>query len=278
VFVDTHLHLADSQFDADRETALQRAREAGVTAFVEIAESPGVWSRAVELADRHPDVYASLGIHPHYAHDVGPAQWSGLETELRRWLRHPKVVAVGEFGLDYFRMRNTAEQQAFLFRAQLTLAKEMDKPVVIHCREDTAPGAHRTASAHADVRKALFEAYPDTAPGLECPRPAGVIHCFSGTWSDAQAYMMHGFMLGIDGPVTYPNAKTLHDNVTRMPLTRLVLETDSPYLPPQSRRGERNDPTAIPVIGGAVATLKHKSADDVAQQTTKNARALFRFP
>src|SRR5262249_16862364 len=151
-------------------------------------------------------IYASLGIHPHHAHTYGPAEWPGLEQKLRKHLQNPKVVAIGEFGLDYFRMQNTQAQQDFLFRQQLKLAKELQKPIVIHCRD-----------AHEDVQKALTEFYPETTTSMECPHPVGVIHCFSGTWEDAQTYMFHGFVLGFDGPVTYPNSKLLKENVTRMP-------------------------------------------------------------
>ena len=266
MFVDTHLHVADSQYDADRAATIARAEAARVTTLIEIAESPETWDAAVALADQYPFIYASLGVHPHHAHEVGPAEWPELSKKLRELLKHPKVVAVGEFGLDYFRMRNTKEQQDFLFRCQLDLAKELGKPVVIHCRE-----------AHADLQKALAEYYPQTPYVNACPEPNGTIHCFSGAWEDAQWYLAHGFVVGIDGPVTYPNSQQLKENVARLPIERIVLETDSPYLPPQTHRGQRNEPAHIPAIAAAVADLKHKSQEDVARQTTLNAKALFRI-
>ena len=267
MWTDTHLHVCDSQYDSDRAVVLERALGAGVTTFIEIAESPNRWDAAVRLAEAHPFVYASLGIHPHHAHEVGPAEWLAVSQKLESLLKHPKVVAVGEFGLDYFRMRNTKEQQDFLFRQQLELARKLKKPVVIHCRE-----------AHEDVQKALFEFFPDTSSSIPCARPAGVIHCFSGSWPDAQAYLMHGFLLGFDGPVTYPSSNLLKEIVTRMPLERMVLETDSPYLPPQTHRGQRNEPSHIPAIGEAIGALKRKTTAEVAQRTSENARALFRLP
>jgi TatD DNase family protein len=266
MLTDTHCHIADSKFDADRESVISAATLAGVTTLVEIAESPETWDAAVALADKHPFIYASLGIHPHHAHEAGPDNWPALSRKLRELLKHPKVKAVGEFGLDYFRMENTKEQQHYLFRQQLDLAKELGKPIVIHCRE-----------AHEDTQKVLFEYYPKTSYEKNCPHPNGVIHCFTGTWEDAQAYLFHGFMLGIDGPVTYPNSKQLKENVVRLPLERIVLETDSPYLPPQSRRGQRNDPAQIPVIAEALGALKYKTTEEVARMTTQNAKALFRF-
>jgi len=266
MFVDTHLHVADSKFEQDREAVIERAVQAGVTTLIEIAESPGTWDAAVALAEKHPFIYASLGIHPHHAHEAGPDRWPALSRKLRELLKHPKVVAIGEFGLDYFRMQNTKEQQDYLFCQQLDLAKELAKPIVIHCRD-----------AHADTQNTLFQYYPESSYARSGPEPKGVIHCFSGTWEDAQAYLFHGFMLGVDGPVTYPNSKQLQENVIRLPLERIVLETDSPYLPPQTHRGQRNEPSHIPMIAEAIGTLRHKTAEDVAHQTTANARALFRL-
>jgi TatD DNase family protein len=281
MFIDTHLHLADAQFDADRGAIILRALDAKVATWIEIAESPEMWDAAVALAARYPHVYASLGIHPHHAHLYGADEWPGLEARLRDLFKNPKVVAVGEFGLDYFRMQNTQEQQHFLFRKQLEFARSVDKPIVIHCREAQAPqlgAADPAASAHRDIQSALIEFFPEKSLEAACAQPNGVIHCFSGTWEDAQTYMMHGFMLGVDGPVTYPSAKLLQQNVLRMPLQRLVLETDSPYLPPQSHRGKRNEPAHIPVIAEQIALIRHKPLEEIARQTTANARALFRLP
>jgi len=180
MFVDTHLHLADVTYDQDRQAVINRASTAGVTTLVEIAESPETWETAVRLADQYPFVYASLGIHPHHAHEAVPDRWPELSKKLREFLKHPKVVAIGEFGLDYFRMRNTKEQQEYLFRQQLELAKELNKPIVIHCRDkqtsspaasgggsmDSPPttgGNDGKGSAHADIQKALAMYYPHTS-------------------------------------------------------------------------------------------------------------------
>lgn len=266
MLTDTHCHVADAKFDADRDEIIERARTAGVTTLVEIAESPDTWDAAVALTEKYSFVYASLGIHPHHAHEAGPDAWPTFARKLREHLKRPKVVAVGEFGLDYFRMQNTKEQQDYLFRQQLDLARETGKPIVIHCRD-----------AHADTQAALKDYYPETSFAKTVSEPKGTIHCFTGTWEDAQTYMAHGFMLGIDGPITYPNSKTLQENVGRMPLERIVLETDSPYLPPQSHRGQRNEPVHIPAIADAVGALKRRSTDEVARQTTLNAKALFRI-
>ena len=231
MIIDTHAHLADEKFDADRDAVLARAQAAGVTTLIEIAESPAGWEAAVQLAEKHPFIYASLGIHPHHAHDVGPAEWPALAQKLRRLLQHPKVVALGEFGLDYFRMQNTQEQQDYLFRRQLELAKELVKPIVIHC--------------------------------------------FSGSWEDAQAYMLYGFLLGVDAPVTYPSSKLLKEIVFRMPLQRMVLETDSPYLPPQTHRGQRNEPAYVTHVVSALARIRGEDEVALAGTLRENAVRLF---
>ncbi len=275
MWTDTHCHVNDEKFAHDRDAALSRARDAGVTTLIEIAESPDMWDAAVALAESTPTIYAALGIHPHYAHTYGPAEWTALSTQLRELMKHPKVVAVGEFGLDYHRMQNTKEQQDYLFCRQLELAREAGMPIVIHCRD--AQEHPQAGPAQKDIQKRLAEFFPETSGALDCPRPNGVIHCFSGGWPDAQTYLLHGFMLGFDGPVTYPSAKLLQQVVRQMPLERIVLETDSPYLPPQSQRGQRNEPHAIAVIGREIAALKNKPSEDVARVTSANARALFRL-
>jgi len=266
MFIDTHAHVADAAFDADREEVIARARAAGVTLQIEIAESPETWDAAIALADRYSDIYVSLGIHPHHAHEIGPAEWPEVSKRLKALLKHPKMVAIGEFGLDYFRMRNTKEQQDYLFKRQLELAREAQKPIVIHCRE-----------AHDDIQKGLAEFYPDATFSQRCEKPHGVIHCFTGSLRDAQIYLAHGFYLGIDGPLTYPNSKQLRENVAQIGLDRLVLETDSPYLPPQSHRGQRNEPHYLPAVAAEIASVKKISREAVAAATTANARALFRL-
>lgn len=266
VLIDTHCHINDAQFEADRPATIERARVAGVTTLVEIAESPATWEHALALADQHPLVYASLGIHPHHAHEANRDTWPALEEKLRRLLAHPKAVAVGEFGLDYFRMHNTREEQDFLFQAQLRLARDLGKPVVIHCRD-----------AHADLQKRLIEFFPSTSTAMAGPPPVGVIHCFTGTWADAQTYLEHGFYLGIDAPVGYPSAKLLKENVQRLPLERIVLETDAPYLPPQLHRGQRNEPAYLRITAETIAALKSRTVEEVGRQTTRNAQALFRI-
>jgi len=164
MLIDTHLHVADEQFNVDRHQVLQRAISSGVTTLIEIAESPGGWEAAVELADMHPFIYASLGIHPHHAHEAGPDRWPELARKLRELLKHPKVVAIGEFGLDYFRMQNTKEQQDYLFRRQLDLAQELGKPIVIHCRNELIPSSP-AAAGRGSIDRAHLNPYSAPSPG-----------------------------------------------------------------------------------------------------------------
>jgi len=274
-FVDTHAHLADRAFEPDRTDVLKQAQDAGVATLIEIAESPDTWDAALALAEGHPNIFVSVGIHPHHAHLAGPDVWDAIEKQFRERLTHPKVVAVGEFGLDYYRMQNTKEQQHFILHKQLELAREFQKPIVIHCREDKTITPE--FQCHHDLQNVLSTYYPAQPLTLKVDAPVGVIHCFTGTWADAQFYMEHGFVLGIDGPVTYPGAKTLHDNVRRIPAERIVLETDSPYLPPQAHRGQRNEPRHIPTIAAAIATLRNTTPERIAQITTETAHALFRL-
>jgi TatD DNase family protein len=274
-WIDTHAHMNDAQFDADRDAAIQRARDAGVGTLIEVAESPEMWDAAIALAERYPFVHVSLGIHPHHAHRIGPKEWETLGVRLYSLIKHPKVVAIGEFGLDYHRMETTKEQQLFLLNMQLRMARETGKPIVIHCRE--AAQITPEFRCHADLQAALGDFYTYPSYDWSLPKPAGVIHCFSGTWDDAQFYMSRGFMLGVDGPLTYPSAKILRQNILRMPIERLVLETDSPYLPPQTHRGQRNESSYLPMIGAAVAEIKHQTPEVVRTITTANARALFRL-
>ena len=149
MITDTHAHLADAKFETDRDAVIARAQEAGVTTFVEIAESPNTWDAAIRLAESKPCIYASLGIHPHHAHEV---DWVAVEPRLRELLKHPKVRAIGEFGLDYYRMQNTQQQQDFIFRKQLELARELSKPIVIHCRSSCS-GIARATNQSATAAK-----------------------------------------------------------------------------------------------------------------------------
>jgi TatD DNase family protein len=268
-FVETHAHLDSGEFSHDRDRVIHRAAEAGVVQIITVGADLASSEAAVALAEQHPSVYATVGIHPHDAASVKLATL----TTLRDLATHPKVVAIGEIGLDFYRNYAPHDIQYAVFRRQLDLAAEIGKPVVVHIRDKRGEkGAYGAASAALD---AWLDDQADSRPGGQSP---GVLHCYSGDLETAKEAIRLGFYLGIDGPVTYSSAKGLQSLVSRLPLESLVLETDCPFLAPQVRRGKRNEPSYIPHIARKVAELKRVSVGDVAQVTSANARRLFGLP
>ena len=254
--IDTHCHLDDPAFDGDREEVLARARMAGVEALVipsVILERIPV---ALALAERHPGIYVAVGIHPHAASTFSPAALA----QLRAWARHPRVVAIGEIGLDFYRDLSPREAQREAFRAQLELAGELGLPVIIHQRE---------------AREAVMEELERWVASGSGAR--GILHAFSGDTAMARTAVAWGFVLGIGGPITYPRAEALREAVQAVGASALVLETDAPYLPPQPHRGRRNEPAYLPRIAEALARILGLSREHIAEQTTGNARRIFRF-
>lgn len=253
LLVDTHCHLDVPAFDADRDVVLERARQAGVVAFVLIGFSPDNWDRALALAERTPGMVVALGVHPNEADRFDTA----TERRLRELLRHPLVRAVGEIGLDYHWKTVEPATQQRVFRRQLELAQEYDLPIVLHQRE-----------AHEDLLTILSAQQ----------RPLrGVMHCFTGDSALAQRFLELGLHLGIGGVVTYRNAQALHEAARDMPLERMLLETDAPYLAPVPHRGKRNEPAFLRFVLATVAQLRGTSEQEVACRTTRNARQLFRI-
>lgn len=200
----------------------------------------------------------AAGIHPYYADQPTSENW----TELKRLAAQPRFVAIGEIGLDYFKCKVPHEIQKETFVKALQLADEVKKPVIVHCRE-----------AYADLLPLLKSHFAD---GKRSER-SGVVHCFSGTADDARAAIDLGFFLGVDGPVTYPNSKNLVAVLNEIPLDHWVLETDSPYLPPQPFRGQRNEPARLPMIGSELANVTHQPLFRVRETTAQNAAELFRL-
>ncbi len=247
---DSHTHLYVDEFDRDRSAVLERARRAGIDGIVVVGLDLPSSRAAIALAEE-AGLYATVGIQPHYADQTDGAD---LE-EVRQLARHPRVVALGEIGLDYYRDRAPRPRQRQLLRRQLALAREVHLPVVIHCRQ-----------AHEDLLEELRRA----GPGLR-----GVMHCFSGTLQEAQAFLERGLHISLAGPVTYPRAERTWEVARQVPLERLLLETDCPWLPPQSHRGRRNEPAYLVETAGRVAELRGLGLDELAQATTENARRLF---
>lgn len=249
---DTHAHLHFPEFADDLEVVLARARAAGVRRLVTVGTDVQTSRAAIALAERDPDIFASVGIHPH---EAGEARAPDI-VELRRLAESPRVVAIGETGLDFFRNRSPSDAQEQAFRWQLALSRELEKPVLVHCRD-----------AHADVLAILAD--------TDGPRHGGIMHCFSGDVGIARRVLELGLLISIAGPVTYPNARALPDVVRFVPADHLVVETDCPYLPPQPYRGKRNEPAYVTITARRVAELRGESVEETAAQTSQNACRLF---
>lgn len=252
IFFDTHAHLHFPEFVADLSDVLQRARVAGVRFMLTIGTDVAGSRAAVALAEQHPDVYAAVGIHPH---DAVQADEAALEELERLAATSPKVVAIGEIGLDYYRNLSPREIQVRVFQEQLSLARRLRRPVLVHCRE-----------AHADALDILRGGMPVAG---------GIMHCFSGDVAVARQCLDLGLLISLAGPVTYPNARKLPEVVKLVPLERLVVETDCPFLPPQPYRGKRNEPAYLPITAARVAELKGQSLEELGAGMTRNALALF---
>jgi TatD DNase family protein len=258
LLVDTHCHLDFSRFDRDRDEVIRRAEEAGVTRLVIPGLDLQTSRKAIALAERHAGLYAAVGVHPNSVKEA----YRGAETlaALRELARHPRVVAVGEIGLDYYRDNTPPAEQMVAFWAQLKLAADIGKPVILHNREATTD----TIITLARWR----EEYPDA--------PTGVLHSFSGTWEDAQRVLGMGFYLGFTGPITYEKADRMREVAGNAPADRMVVETDAPFLTPHPFRGKRNEPAYVHYVAEKLAEVRGERLESVAQQTTNNAVALFR--
>ncbi|MDQ7843636.1 MAG: TatD family hydrolase [Armatimonadota bacterium] len=248
---DSHLHLEDRAFDPDREQVLARARAAGVVGMVTVGSDVPSSAAAVSLADRHPDVYAAVAVHPQEAEQVT----AETMDELRRLAAHPKVVAVGETGLDYVRGPDR-EIQRRAFRRHLRLAAELSLPAVVHCRE-----------AFGDVLDILGEWKSVRA----------VLHAFSGSTEFARRCVQAGYVISLGGPVTYRNARQVLEVARCVPAEALLLETDAPVLTPEPFRGRRNEPAYLVPIAARLAALRGVTAEEIAGVTTENARKVFRL-
>jgi TatD DNase family protein len=258
VLVDSHAHLDGAEFDADRAEVVARARAAGLTRVVLIGlwRSVGNFGNSLELAKANPGfLFPTVGVHPHESGDVPPADWE----ELERLAENPLIVGVGETGLDYHYDHSPRAAQRAGFERQLALALRLGKPVSVHLRE-----------ADEDALAMLGAARIGAGPG-------GVIHCFSGDRKAAEAFLALGLMLSISGIVTFKSAVLLQEAVAAIPLDRLLIETDCPFLTPVPFRGKRNEPAHVRLVAEKVAGLKGVTADEVGAASARNAERLFRL-
>lgn len=249
--IDSHAHLNAPRFDVDRAEVLQRAWDEGIVAIVDVGTEPVEWARSLELASEQARIVSVLGLHPNSA-----TLWSGgIERTLRSLLVNPNIVGVGETGLDYFRRGAAPEVQREVFIAHLRLARQLDLPVVIHARD-----------AYEDILEVLRTHGKGTR---------GVLHSFAGSVEQALAGVDLGYYVSLSGPVTYRGGEDVRAVAATVPLDRLIVETDSPYLPPHPHRGRRNEPARIGLTAAAVARARDLGPEEVARATTRNAVRLF---
>lgn len=250
MYFDTHAHYDDRAFDEDREALLQGLGEGAVKLIIDPGCDAPSSRRALELAEKFPFVYAAVGFHPEELDKYSPEGYK----EICSMARHPKCVAIGEIGLDYYWDAGHKEEQKALFRRQIELALELDKPVIVHDRE-----------AHGDCLEIVRD-----YPGLR-----GVFHCYSGSAEMAKELLKLGWYLGFDGPITYKNARKALEVLELCPPDRMLIETDSPYLSPVPMRGKRNDSSNLKYVAEKIAQVKGISPEQAAAITLENGCRLF---
>ncbi len=294
-FVDTHAHLDFPEFANDQEKVVERALNAGVRQIVTIGTDLEGCERAIGIAEKYPHIVrAAIGIHPHDADATDASTWPKLEA----LAADPRVVAIGETGLDYYKKLSAPEKQREAFARQLEIAARLNKPVAIHCRDAFSDCySILTSSGFVDADEPNVKRPTDnrsktaaplqSAPGGKrhrclCagqtgdrPRPAGVMHCFSGTVDHARRFLGLGFLISFAGQLTFTNADKLRETAAKIPVECVMLETDCPFLAPQAKRGTRNEPAYVPYIAGELAAIHRLALADIARITTRNARWLF---
>ncbi len=266
---DTHCHLYLHQFDEDRGAVIERAQRAGLVRILIPALSVTSSLSAIKLAESHPMLYAAIGVQPNES-----LTWDNASiSALRELSTNPKVIAIGEIGLDYYWVAAPHEHQQRVFREQLDLATELELPVVVHLREkgDAADGP-----CYEDAMNILEEWVAGLGPEKETlKKKPGVLHSFSGSLETAQRAIGLNFCIGLTGPVTFKNAKVKQEIVAQLPLENLLIETDAPYLAPHPHRGKRNEPAFVAEIADKIAGLQSRNQEEVAIITTRNATRLF---
>ncbi|GGE53942.1 putative metal-dependent hydrolase YabD [Pullulanibacillus camelliae] len=251
---DTHTHINAEEFNEDRDEVITRAHEAGVSNMVVVGFDRPTIEAAMAIVKEHEDMYAAVGWHPVDAIDMTDEDLDWI----RALLKDPKVVAVGEMGLDYHWDKSPAEIQKEVFRKQIHLAKEMDMPIIIHNREATE-----------DI-VAILEEERASAVG-------GIMHCYSSDWEHAKRCLDMNFYISFGGPVTFKNGHLAKEVASQVPLDRLLIETDCPYLSPHPFRGKRNEPARVQLVAEQIAVLRDKSFEEIAEITSNNAKTLFRL-
>jgi len=250
---DSHAHIDDEKFDDDRSDVIDRALQNGVTGMINIGACMASSARSVELATRYENIYAAVGIHPHEAETAQEPDYA----KLAEWTKLDKVVAIGEIGLDYYYDLSPREVQKTVLIRQIDVARQMNVPFIIHDRD-----------AHGDI----LDIIKREAKGLE-----GVFHCFSGSLEMAKEVLKLGFYISIAGPVTFKNAAKLPEVIAHVPLDRLLVETDCPYLTPHPHRGKRNEPAYVKLVAERVASIRGMDLSALGEITSKNTKKIFKI-
>ncbi len=248
---DTHAHLDDPGYAEDFDEIIARIQSSGISRVTNVGYDLTSSERSVKLAQDYDFIYAAIGIHPHNAAEATDESWAKLVLLAKQ----PKVLAWGEIGLDYYRDLSPRSVQKEVFIHQIELANEVGLPIVIHNRD-----------AHQDVLE-IVKTHP--------PKFGGVFHCYSGSWEMAKVLLNQGFYLSFAGPLTYKNARHTVEVAVHAPMDRILVETDSPYLTPEPRRGKRNEPTYVREIVTKLAEIKNLSFEEIASQTMRNAETIF---
>jgi len=263
LLVDSHAHLEGERYDGDRDQVLSRARETGVQTIVAIGSGtgPGSLDCGIKLAEQHDFIYATIGIHPHEAKLAGDSDFQELEQLAKR----PKVIAVGEIGLDYFYDHSPREVQQQVFVKQMELARSAKLPIVIHNRP-----SQDSENAWDDFFNLIGQHWASSGLG-------GVLHCFTGTWAHAKRALDLGFMISFAGNITFPKAQQIRDVAKEVPLDRMFIETDCPFLAPVPNRGKRNEPAFVKEVARQLGELRGLSTEDIGRQTAKNFYKFFKI-
>jgi TatD DNase family protein len=267
MFIDSHAHLEGKRYDADRDQVLARAKQSGIVAYLAIGngDGPDTADCGIQLAAKYngkpeyPEIWTSVGIHPHEARLAN----NGAYARLEQWARHPRVIAWGEIGLDYFYDHSPREIQKAVFLKQMELAKAAKLPIIIHCRP-----SDNSENAWDDCLALITEHW--TPSGL-----GGILHCFTGTVEHARRGLDLGFMISFAGNITFPKAQNIRDAVQMVPLDRMLIETDSPYLAPIPHRGQRNEPAFVKEVAAQIGNLRGTTAEEVGRQTAANFYRFF---
>ncbi len=253
---DTHAHLTADRFDADRSEVIQRLTDAGVEYLLLVGEASEKDQMIYTLAEAHKNFYAATGVHPHEAE-----HWSEeIREYILRCMEHPKSVALGEIGLDYYYDFSPRDVQKRVFEEQLEMAYQLKKPVILHIRD-----------AHGDATEIL------TARAREGRMPEGVMHCYTGSWESAKQYLNMGLYISFTGAVTFKNAPKLAEVARNLPADRILVETDCPYMAPVPMRGKRNEPAFVTYTAAKIAELRCEDPEAFSLQALENGRRLFKI-